>query len=82
VKFSIRIKRSAAKELARIPVPDRQRIVKAIDGLERNPFQGETLKGQLLGLRRIRAGSYRVLFEVQEDVLVVRVSHRKNACRT
>jgi len=56
--------------------------VKAIDGLERNPFQGETLKGQLLGLRRIRAGSYRVLFEVQEDVLVVRVSHRKNACRT
>ena len=73
MNYSIRIKRSAARELARIARPDRQRIIAAIDRLEENPFIGETLKGHLRGLRRLRVGGYRVLYEIQDDVLVVQV---------
>ncbi len=82
--YSIRIKRSAASELARTPRQDRERLVAAIDRLIKNPFIGETLKGQLRGLRRLRAGRYRVLYEIRDDilvVLVVRVSHRRDAYR-
>lgn len=84
MNFSIRIKRSAARELARIPKPDRERLVAAIDRLAENPFVGETLKGRLRGLRRLRSGRYRVLYETWNDaliVLVVRVSHRRDAYR-
>ena len=82
--FSVQIKRSAAKELARIPTQDRVRIVQAIDRLAEWPHTGAPLKGQHRGLRRIRVGTYRVIYEVQEEmliVLVVRVAHRRDAYR-
>lgn len=84
MNFSIRIKSSAAKELGRVGKQDRARIVAAIDGLSDNPFLGTVLKGDLRGLRRIRVGEYRVMYEVQQDVLVVmvvRVARRKVAYR-
>ncbi len=81
---SIRIKRSAARELSRIPREDRVRIVRAIDGLAKQPLSGSALKGELRGLRRIRAGRHRVVYEVLDGeliVLVVRVAHRREAYR-
>ena len=84
MSFSIRIKGSAAKELRRVAKPERQRIVEAIDRLAENPFSGNSLKGELRGLRRIRAGDYRVVYEVQNDVLVVLVvgvAHRRDVYR-
>lgn len=85
VSYSIRIRRSAARELRRIPPPHRTRIIHAIDSLGEHPLAGSVLKGGLRGLRRIRVGRYRVVYEVQDDelvVLVIRVSHRKDAYRS
>ncbi|MCY3777508.1 MAG: type II toxin-antitoxin system RelE/ParE family toxin [Candidatus Aminicenantes bacterium] len=82
--FSIRIKASAAKELHRIVKPDRRRIVAAIDRLAENPFLGNALKGDLRGLRRLRVGDHRVVYEVRESILVVlivRVAHRRDVYR-
>ena len=84
MSFSIRIKESAAKELRRISRPDRTRIVAAIDRLAELPHLGATLKGDLRGLRRLRVGDYRILYEIEDDeliVLVVRVAHRREAYR-
>ena len=84
VAFSVRIKRSAARELARIAKPARARIAEAIDGLAGNPFMGTALKGELRGLRRIRVGEYRVVYEIREGelvVLVIRVRHRRDVYR-
>ena len=84
MSFSIRIKGSAAKELERIAKADRARLVEAIDRLSENPFLGSALKGELRGLRRLRIGDYRVLYEVQHGeliVLVVRVAHRREVYR-
>lgn len=82
--YSVRIKRSAAKDLKRIPVADRQKIAVAIESLASQPLQGKVLKGALRGLRRIRVGRYRVIYEVQDQVLVilvVRVAGRAEAYR-
>lgn len=84
MSFSIRIKRSAARELQRIAREDRDRVVEAIDRLTENPHLGSALKGELRGLRRLRIGDHRVLYEVQHGeliVLVVRVAHRREAYR-
>ena len=84
MNFSIRIKESAARELRRVARTDRARIVAAIDRLAETPHIGGALKGDLRGLRRVRVGDYRVVYEVRDDelvVLVVRVAHRRDAYR-
>ena len=85
VTYSIRIKRSAAREIGRIPRDDRIRIVGAIDRLAEQPLTGSVLKGGLRGLRRVRVGRDRVLYEVLDDELVVLgvgVFHRREAYRS
>ena len=84
MSFSIRIKRSAARELKRLARPDRIRIVAAIDRLAETPHLGAALKGDLRGLRRLRVGDHRVVYEVRDDelvVLVVRIAHRRDVYR-
>ena len=84
MSFSIRIKESAAGELRDVAKQDRARIVAAIDRLAKTPHLGTALKGSFRGLRRLRVGDYRVVYEVQDDeliVLVVRVAHRRDAYR-
>lgn len=81
---AVRIKRSATRDLAQIARQDRERIVYAIDRLGEQPHAGYPLKGALRGLRRIRVGDYRIIYEVLDNelvVLVVRVPHRREAYR-
>ena len=84
VSYSVRIKESAAKELAGVAQPDRGRLVRAIDRLREEPLAGALLKGGLRGLRRLRVDDYRIVYELLESelvVLVVRVAHRSDAYR-
>ncbi len=80
--WSVRIRRSALRELERIPPPHRGRLVRAIDRIAEAPFAGARLKGGLNGLRRRRVGRCRVIYEIQDQhltVLVIRVASRGSA---
>ena len=82
--YAIKIKASAAKALGRIKAADRIRIIDAIDRLADEPHAGSALKGEFAGLRRIRVGDYRVIYEVDEGVLlvlVVRIANRREVYR-
>lgn len=84
MNWSVKIKQSALRELSRISKPERLRIIASIDQLALNPYRGSALKGDLTGLRRVRIGSYRVIYEIQETrliVLVVTVGHRREVYR-
>ncbi len=84
LNYSVRIKDSAAKELARIPQQAKSRLVHAIDGQYEQPLAKSALKGGLRGLRRLRVGGYRVVYELLDDelvVLAVRIKHRRDACQ-
>jgi mRNA interferase RelE/StbE len=84
VTYSVRIKASAAKQLARFDPGVRRLLVEQIDRLATNPHVGTVLKGELDGLRRVRVGPYRIVFEVRNReliVLVVRVGHRSSVYR-
>lgn len=79
--YNITIKRSAAKELEKIPLPDRKRIVEKIRDLATDPRpQGcKKLSGQ--EKYRLRQGDYRILYEIQDHeliVVVVKVGQRRD----
>ena len=82
--YSIKIKASAARALRKIDPVDRRRIVAAIDRLAHERSAGSALKGEFGGLRRLRVGRYRIVYEtIHEEltVLVVRVGHRREVYR-
>lgn len=61
-----------------------QRVARALDELERDPFQGKLLKGALKGRYSYRVGSYRILYLVQRHqllVIVIDVGPRRDLYR-
>jgi mRNA interferase RelE/StbE len=59
-------------------------VEEALALLERDPLAGHALRGRLRGLRSLRVGSYRVLYQVTDDARTVRVAairHRSVAYR-
>jgi mRNA interferase RelE/StbE len=79
--YKITIKRSAAKELEKIVLPDRKRIVEKILLLadDPRPLGCKKISGQ--EKYRLRQGDYRVLYEIQDDILiitVVKIGHRRD----
>jgi mRNA interferase RelE/StbE len=84
VRCSIQIKKSALKELRKLPPSERPRLIAAIDQLADQPYTGKLLKGDLSGLRRLRVGNYRIIYEVDDGkvlILILRVAHRKRIYR-
>ncbi len=84
VLYSLKIKQSALKELQKINKQARTRVIAAIEQLAENPHIGKLLKGEFSGLRRIRSGNYRVIYEINEGevlILVLRIAHRKQVYR-
>ena len=82
--YSLKIKQIAFKEIQQLGKADRKRLVEAIDNLTDNPHVGKLLKGESSGLRRIRVGSFHVIYEINEGeilILVLRVAHRKKVYR-
>ena len=84
-KYKLRIKKSAAKELEAIPrKSDRRRIVSRIEALAENPRSNECKKLSGSERYRIRQGSYRVVYAIEDDLLVVyvvKIADRKSVYR-
>lgn len=81
--YIVQITPPAAKELERLPPPIRALIVLRIRALADNPRPPgvKKLKGEPNGWR-IRVGDYRVVYEIHDKILlvrVVRIRHRGSA---
>jgi mRNA interferase RelE/StbE len=78
--YRISYKKSVEKDLASLPKVEARRVLAKIEReLTIRPNNCPPLKGQFAGLRRLRVGSFRVIFVVQEDdVLVLRIGHRRD----
>lgn len=80
MKYEIKLKKSALKQLSKLDKKQAQRILIKVYLLADNPFPSgaEQLSGQKA--YRIRVGDYRVIYLVHNKQLliyVVRVGHRK-----
>ncbi len=82
--YRLSFKSSVARDLRSIPNQDIKKILARIEALAENPRpQGcEKLSG--LPRYRVRQGVYRIVYEIQDDVLrvlVVKIGHRKAVYR-
>ena len=81
--FIVKFAKSAKKEFNKLPSKIQDRIVEALKLLSINPFSEllkiKKLKGQE-ELYRIRIGNYRLVYEVQNNELIVhlvKIGHRR-----
>ena len=82
--YKIVFKQSVVKDLRSIPTEDIRRILERIDGLadEPRPVGVEKLSGD--EKYRIRQGNYRILYTIDDDVIIVtivKVGHRRDVYR-
>ncbi len=84
-KYSLRIKKSARKELQAIATKaDRQRIVKRIQSLADDPRPPGAIKLSGLERYRIRQGRFRILYTIEDTMLIVyviKIGDRKDIYR-
>jgi mRNA interferase RelE/StbE len=84
-KYRVSIKRSAVKEIEAIPQKkERQRIIQRIGQLAKDPRPTGSKKLSGHDRYRIRQGSYRIVYSIEGNelvVVVVKVGHRKDVYR-
>lgn len=80
MKYEARLKPKAVKDLQKIPAKARRRVLEKIEAMQ------DSLQGDVKRLTnftpeyRLRVGDYRVLFEIEQQVITIyRVKHRKNS---
>jgi mRNA interferase RelE/StbE len=82
--YSVLIKKSAERELRKIPKADLQRITQRIKDLAATPrpSSSEKLAGQ--DSYRIRQGDYRIVYTVDDDhrlIEIIKIGHRREVYR-
>lgn len=83
--YTVVRKKSAARELRRLPDETVERIIQKINELSCDPFsqKGRKIHGTE-GTYRWRVGSYRILYTINAsglEIKIVRVGHRKDVYR-
>jgi len=82
--YKVHIKRSAEREMDRLPEGTFDRMARAILNLEVEPRPAGCKKLRGVNEYRIRVGDYRILFTLDDatrTVEVVAVGHRRNVYR-
>ncbi|MDP8229987.1 MAG: type II toxin-antitoxin system RelE/ParE family toxin [Candidatus Gorgyraea atricola] len=85
--YKIEFANSAAKELRKVYKEDKKlysRLISAIEALKTDPYQAKSLKGKLSGDYSLRVGSYRVIYTVHKNRLIVYIidlGHRREIYR-
>ena len=80
-KYKVEIKRSAVKEIERLPCKEIKIVLDKIKALADDPRPCDCKKLSGQEKYRVRCGNYRILYLIEDDVLivyVVKVGHRKD----
>jgi mRNA interferase RelE/StbE len=80
-KYKLEIKKSAVKEIKNLPSSYLNKIIDRISTLADNPIPEGCIKLSSEELYRIRVGTYRILYQIKDDrllIVVIKVAHRKS----
>jgi len=72
----------AKKDLAKLQPNEREKAIRKLDALEKEPYSGKKLTGEFKDLYSLRSWPYRILYQIDKPnklVKVTKVSHRQSA---
>ncbi|AWE50720.1 type II toxin-antitoxin system RelE family toxin [Streptomyces nigra] len=87
MKYAFRFTTAAQRQLRAISRPDAMRILTALTALGDDPYRQDTHVKKLTGpsgLYRLRVGSYRIAYQINDGelvILVVKVGDRRDVYR-
>lgn len=75
MSYKVKIQKRAAKFLEKIPRKDALKILQVIDALSQDPRPRwiEKIKGVKTDLFRTSWGNYRIIYTIEDDILIVTV---------
>lgn len=79
--YEVRLSKRAKKNLAKLQTDQQYRVIEELSGLAENPRHQDTKKLVNSIYYRSRVGDYRIIYEIQDNVLVVMVlmiEHRRD----
>lgn len=82
--YRIEFAKGVRKDFKGIPKRDADRILKKIESLAENPRPNESKRLTNDESHRIRIGNYRVIYDIEDEVLIVlilKVGNRKDVYR-
>ena len=83
-KYKLEIKKSALKEIERLPRRDLHAVISRMEELSDNPRPHGCKKLSGQDKYKIRSGDYRILYSIEDNILtvyVVKVGHRRDVYR-
>ncbi len=81
MNYNLLLSHKFDREFSQLEKTVQDRVVDALRELNENPHAGKQLKGKLKSLWSWRAGKYRILYQIQEEKLLIfaiSVGHRKH----
>ncbi len=75
---------SVLEDIARREPELYRRVAQVLDDLRHDPFQGKPLKGQLKGRYSYRVGTYRIIYAIFRNqllIVVIDIGHRRDVYR-
>ncbi len=82
--YQVKLVSTAARQLRKLPPDVRTRIVTALDLLGGTPRPPSATQLVNSDYWRVRVGDYRIVYEIDDDVLLVlvlRIAHRRDVYR-
>lgn len=84
MSYQVIFSRGALKQLSKLPLDIQERIQIKIDELAIEPRPNGVKKLEDDDLYRIRVGKYRVIYQIEDNILlvnIVKIKHRREAYR-
>ncbi len=76
--MNLEYKPQAVKQLKKLPKMAVKKIIRKLELLLTEPLIGKQLKGEMEGLRSLRAWPYRIIYEVKSNsVVIYSIAHRQ-----
>jgi mRNA interferase RelE/StbE len=82
--YKVNFAKSVKKDFKKIPKLEVAKILDAIDELANNPRSSKSKKLKGEKLYRLRVGNYRVIYDIQENVMlifIIKLGHRSDIYR-
>jgi mRNA interferase RelE/StbE len=77
--FRLQIKKSAEKNLDKLPEDYRLRVLLTLRDIQINPYSGKALSGDRKGQYSARVWPYRIIYTIKKQeliIVVIEVDHR------